>query len=198
MKKIAILLLLVLALAGCGKKESGIFTVQNDSSYTITFEIGQDYKVEKYSIDSGVSKTIPWKQYVLFYPVSHSGVITWKQSANKVVITNNTNIYKYQVRNSVLPIKILDNNQNILCGANKLKVDTISIPEGESEINCFKPMTQQSIILDNGEPFTIDGKQYTTIEKIGSSYYFNKNDGGKIKTSEINIAIEDNLILLYK
>ena len=52
MKKIAVLLLLVVALAGCGKKESGVFTVQNDSSHTVTFGIGQDHKVEKYSVET--------------------------------------------------------------------------------------------------------------------------------------------------
>ena len=197
MKKIAVLLLLVLVLAGCGKKESGILTVQNDSSYTVTFKIGQDYRIEEYSIDSGVSKNIPWKQYVLFYPVRPGGVITWNQSSNKVVITDNTNIYKYKVRNSVMPITILDNNQNILC-INKLKVDTISIPEGESEIECFRPMTNQSIILDKGTPFTIGSKEYTPIEKIGNDYYLNEEKDGKIKTSKINITIENNLIVIYE
>lgn len=197
MKKIAVLLLLVLALAGCGKKESGVFTVQNDSSYTVTFEIGQDYKVERYSIESAMSKNIPWKQYILFYPVSPGGVITLNQSSNKVVITNNTNIYKYKVRNSVMPITILDNNQNILC-INKLKVDTISVPEGESEIECFRPMTNKSIVLDKGTPFTIDSKEYTPIEKIGNDYYLNENNAGKIKTSKINITIGNNLIVIYK
>ena len=197
MKKIAVLLLLGLALAGCGKKESGIFTVQNDSSYTVTFKIGQDYKIEEYSIANGVVETIPWKQYVLFWTVSPDGVITWNQSSNKVVITNNTNIYKYKVRNSVMPITILDNNQNILC-INKLKVDTISVPEGESEIECFRPMTNQSIVLEKGTPFTIDSKEYTPIEKIGNDYYLNENNAGKIKTSKINISIENNLIIIYK
>ena len=197
MKKITVLLLLVLALAGCGKKESGIFTVQNDSSYTVTFKIGQDYKIEEYSIANGVVKTIPWKQYVLFWTVSPDGVITWNQSSNKVVITNNTNIYKYKVRNSVMPITILDNNQNILC-INKLKVDTISVPEGESEIECFRPMTNQSIVLEKGTPFTIDSKEYTPIKKIGNDYYLNENNAGKIKTSKINITIGNNLIVIYK
>lgn len=197
MKKITVLLLLGLALAGCGKKESGIFTVQNDSSYTVTFKIGQDYKIEEYSIANGVVETIPWKQYVLFWTVSPDGVITWNQSSNKVVITNNTNIYKYKVRNSVMPITILDNNQNILC-INKLKVDTISVPEGESEIECFRPMTNQSIVLEKGTPFTIDSKEYTPIEKIGNDYYLNENNAGKIKTSKINITIGNNLIVIYK
>ena len=196
MKKIAVLLMLVLALAGCGKKESGIFTVQNNSSYTVTFEIGQDYKVERYSIESAMSKDIPWKQYVLFYPVSPGGVITWNQSSNKVVISNNTTVYKYQVRNCVTPIK-LKNNQNILCLGN-LNIEMLNIPEGESEIECFKPITQQAIIIDNGTPFTIGSKEYTPIEKIGDSYYFNENDSGKIKTSKINISIESNLIIIYK
>ena len=197
MKKIAVLLLLVLALAGCGKKESGIFTVQNDSSYPVTFSIGQDYKTEKYTLESGKTKDVAWKQYVLFHSVSPSSIITWQERSNKVVITNNTPAYKYQVRNSVTPITMLDNNQNIL-SKNDEKADSLPIPEGESEIECFKPMAQQSIILDKGTPFTIGTKQYTPIEKIESSYYFNENDGGKIKTSKINIVIENNLIIIYK
>ena len=197
MKKIVVLLVLVLALAGCGKKESGIFTVQNNSSYTVTFSIGQDYKTEKHTLGSGKSKSIAWKQYVLFHSVNPGGIITWQESSNKVVITDNTNIYKYKVRNSVMPITILDNNQNILC-INKLKVDTISVPEGESEIECFRPMTNQSIVLDKGTPFTIDSKEYTPIEKIGNDYYLNENNAGKIKTSKINITIGNNLIVIYK
>lgn len=64
MKKIAVLLLLVLALAGCGKKESGVFTVRNDSSYTVTFNISQNYTSEKYTLESGESKKFPWKGYI--------------------------------------------------------------------------------------------------------------------------------------
>jgi hypothetical protein len=74
----------------------------------------------------------------------------------------------------------------------------LDIPEGESEIECFKPITQQSIIIDKGMPFTINDKSYTPIEKIGDSYYFNENNNGKIKTSKINISIENNLIIIYK
>ena len=196
MKKIAVLLLLVLALAGCGKKESGIFTVQNDSSYTVTFNISQDYKSEKYTLASGEAKEFPWKGYITFYPVSPDGVITYKQSSNKAIISNNTTVYKYQVRNCVTPIK-LNNSQNVLCLGN-LNIDMLDIPEGESEIECFKPITQQSIIIDKGMPFTINDKSYTPIEKIGDSYYFNENNNGKIKTSKINISIENNLIIIYK
>jgi len=197
MKKIAVLLLLVLALAGCGKKESGVFTVHNNSSYTVTFNISQDYQSEKHTLASGKSKAFSWKGYITFYTISPGGAITYKQSSNKVVITDNTNIYKYTVRNSIIPITILDNNQNILC-LNKLKTDAISIPEGESEIECFRPITQQSIIIDTGAPFTINDKSYTPIEKNGDSYYFNENDSGKIKTSKINISVESNLIIIYK
>ena len=191
MKKIAVLLLLVLALAGCGKKESGIFTVQNDSSYTVTFNISQDYKSEKYTLASGEAKEFPWTGYITFYPISPDGVITYKQSSNKAIISNNTTVYKYQVR-----IK-LNNSQNILCLGN-FNIDMLDIPEGESEIECFKPITQQSIIIDKGLPFTINDKSYTPIEKIGDSYYFNENNNGKIKTSKINISIENNLIIIYK
>lgn len=197
MKKIAVLLLLVLALAGCGKKESGVFTVQNNSSYTVTFNISQDYQSEKHTLASGKSKEFPWKGYIIFYTISPGGAITYKKSSNRVVITDNTNTYKYTVRNSIIPITILDNNQNILC-LNKLKVDTLSIPEGESQIECFSPITEQSIILDNGTPFTIGSKQYTPIEKIGASYYLNENNSGKIKTSKINISIGSYFILIYK
>ena len=197
MKKIAVLLLLVLALAGCGKKESGIFTVQNNSSYTVTFGIGQDYKVEKYSIESGGSKDIPWKQYVLFWTVSPKNIISCTESSNKAVIENNTKTYKYQVRNLITTVTLLDNNQNILCRNNK-KVDSITISERDQEIECFIPLTYQSIILAKGEPFDIDGKSYTPIEKTGNSYYLNEEKDGKIKTSKINITIENNLIVIYK
>ena len=197
MKKIVVLLLLVLALAGCGKKESGVFTVQNSSSYTVTFNISQDYQSEKHTLASGQSKEFPWKGYITFYTISPGGAITYTQSSNKVVITDNTNTYKYTVRNSITPITILDNNQNILC-LNKLKTDAISIPEGESEIECFRPITQQSIIIDTGVPFIINDKSYTPIEKIGDSYYFNEDNAGKIKTSKINISIESYFILIYK
>lgn len=197
MKRIAVLLLLVLAITGCGKKESGIFTVQNDSSYTVTFNISQDYKSEKYTLTSGEFKDFPWERYITFYTISPKGIITYKQSANKAVIINNTNIYKYQVRNSIAPITILDHDQNILC-LNNLKVDSISIPEGESEISSFMPITQQSIILGKGDVFTINNKHYYPIEKIGEFYYFNENNSGKIKTSKINILIENNLIVIYK
>lgn len=186
----------MLALAGCGKKESGIFTVQNDSSYTVTFNISQDYKSEKYTLASGEAKGFPWKEYITFYTVSPDGLITYKQSSNKAIISNNTTVYKYQVRNCVTPIK-LNNNRNILCLKN-LNIDMLDIPEGESEIECFKPITQQSIIIDKGMPFTINDKSYTPIEKIGDSYYFNENNNGKIKTSKINISIENNLIIIYK
>lgn len=57
--------------------------------------------------------------------------------------------------------------------------------------------TLETYIRKN-EPFTIDSKQYTPIEKIGSFYYFNEDDSGKIKTSKINISIEGNFILIYK
>ena len=158
MKKIAVLLLLVLAYAGCGKKESGIFTVQNNSSYTVTFNIGQDYKSEKYTIKSGESKGFPWQQYVLFYTTSPKNVISCTQNSNKAVITNAAPRYDYIIKNDVC------NNLNIIDGIYKngniseadrkfllsdqgASIDKIEIQKGEKSIKCFNEMELSDIIL---------------------------------------------------
>lgn len=220
MKKIAVLLLLVLVLAGCGKKESGIFTVQNDSSYTVTFGIGQDYKVEKYSIESGVSKDIPWKQYVHFWTVSPKNIISCTESSNKAVITNKKPLYNYIINNTVCDnLNILDGiykNGNIseserkfLLSKNDSNVDKIEIQKGETVIKCFNKLSTNDIIL-LGRELTISstesasGKEEKCREcntEGGLSFFYKieTNSDGKKKfiQKEISIEIKETSINRY-
>ena len=197
MKKIAVLLLLVLALAGCGKKESGVFTVQNDSSHTVTFEIGQDYKVEKYSIESGVSKDIPWKQYVLFWPVSPKNIISWTQGNNKATIKNKTDFYIASI-NNLLECKIIlqDNEKQIFVNktedswVNEISVDAKKINE---DIKLFRNINKSDIVLkQNTQIITEDGIDYTyQIKTSGNSFYLEKKweteNSSHVKTSHLQL-----------
>lgn len=220
MKKIAVLLLLVLALAGCGKKASGIFTVQNNSSHTVTFGIGQDYKVEKYSIESGSSKDIPWKQYVLFWTVSPKNIISCTESSNKAVITNKKPLYNYIINNTVCDdLNILDGiykNGNIseserkfLLSKNDSNVDKIEIQKGETVIKYFNKLSTNDIIL-LGRELTISstesasGKEEKCREcntEGGHSFFYKieTNSDGKKKfiQKEISIEIKETSINRY-
>ena len=213
MKKSAVLLLLVLALAGCGKKESGVFTVQNDSSHTVTFKIGQDYKIEEYTIANGVSKTIPWKQYVHFWTVSPKNIISCTESSNKAVITDKAPNYDYIIKNDVCNnLKILDgiykngdiseDDRKFLLSENGSSVKQITVSKGKKAIKCFNKLDTDDIIL-LGEELTISsaesasGKEEKCWEcktEDGKSFFYEiktNADGKKIFTKEeISIKIK--------
>lgn len=211
MKKIAVLLLLVVTLAGCGKKESGVFTVQNDSSHTVTFGIGQDHKVEKYSVESGRSKDIPWKQYILFYPISPTNIISHTQTNNKAVIKDKAPIYDYIIKNDVCNnLNILDGiykNGNIseddrkfLLSENGSTVDKIEMQIGETVIKCFNELNTKDIIL-LGKELTISSaesaskkeekcRECNTEEGRSFFYKIGTNSDGKKEFIKEEILIE--------
>ena len=197
MKKIAVLLLLVLALAGCGKKESGIFTVQNDSSHAVTFHINQDYQSEEYTILSKMSKDIPWKQYVTFYPVSPKNIISWTQSNNKAIIKNKTDFYIASISN-LLECKIIlqDNEKWIFVNetedswANEISIDSQKINE---HIKLFRNIKKSDIVLkQETQIITKDGIHYTyQIKTSGNNFYLEKKweteDSSHVKTPHLQL-----------
>ena len=220
MKKITVLLLLVLACAGCGKKESGVFTVQNDSSYTVTFNIGQDYKVEKYSIESGMSKNIPWKQYILFYSHSPTNIISYTQINNKAVIKDREPCYEYIIKNNVCDnLNIIDGpykngdiseaDRNFLLSDNGSSVKQVTISKGEKTIKCFNELSTNDIILLGKELVilqseSVSGKEEKCREcntEGGNSFFYEiltKSNGKKeFIRKEISIKIEKSSINRY-
>jgi lipoprotein len=214
MKKIAVLLLLVLALAGCGKKANGIFTVQNNSSHPVTFKIGQDYRIEEHSIGSGDSKDIPWKQYVLFYSVSPKNIISYTQSNNKAVIKDTEPCYEYIIQNNVCDnLNIIDGpykngdiseaDRKFLLSDNGLSVKQITIAKGEKTIKCFNELSTNDIILLGKELTILQSESVSEKEEKcrecntegGHSFFYKIV---KIPTARKNLSEKKFLLKLKK
>lgn len=99
MKKITVLLLLVLALAGCGKIESGTITIQNNSSYKVTCGVGENWTVSSHDILSGHTQQINWKNYVLVWNQTPENIVTCERTGDTVVLKNNTPSYIVYIEN---------------------------------------------------------------------------------------------------
>jgi len=115
MKKITVLLLLVLALAGCGKIESGTITIQNNSSYKVTCGVGENWTVSSHDILSGHTQQINWKNYVLVWNQTPENIVTCERTGDTVVLKDNTPSYTVYIKNTTgQAITIID----------KIKIDT--------------------------------------------------------------------------
>lgn len=99
MKKIAVLLLLVLTIAGCGKRESGTITIQNNSSYKVTCGVGDNWTVSSHEILSGHTKQVNWKNYVLVWNHTPENIVTCERTGDTVVLKNNTPSYIVYIEN---------------------------------------------------------------------------------------------------
>lgn len=100
MKKIAVLLLLVLTIAGCGKVESGIITIKNNSSYDVKCGVGENWTVKYYDIaHSGGIKTVDWKHYVLVWNEKPENLVTRKKIGDTVIFENNKPSYIVSIKN---------------------------------------------------------------------------------------------------
>ena len=99
MKKIAVLLLLVLAVAGCGKIESGTITIKNNSDHNIKCGVGEDYTVKYYDIASGSSQSVNWKRYALVWNETPKNLVTRKKIGDTVIFENNKPSYIVYIKN---------------------------------------------------------------------------------------------------
>lgn len=99
MKKITVLLLLVLAVAGCGKIESGTITIKNNSDHNIKCGVGEDYTVKYYDIASGSSQSVNWKRYALVWNETPKNLVTRKKIGDTVIFENNKPSYIVYIKN---------------------------------------------------------------------------------------------------
>ena len=89
MKKIAVLLLLILTIAGCGKIESGTITIQNNSDHNVICGVGENWTVKHYDIPAGHTKQVDWKNYVLVWNEEPGyDIVTRKRTGNTVIFEN--------------------------------------------------------------------------------------------------------------
>ena len=85
MKKIAVLLLLVLTIAGCGKIESGTITIKNNSDHNVICGVGENWTVKHYDIPAGHTKQVDWKNYVLVWNEKPENLVTRKKIGLKII-----------------------------------------------------------------------------------------------------------------
>ena len=202
MKKIAVLLLLVLALAGC---ESPTFdcVIENNSDYPAELFLLYHKKATNTNNDTLVLKANE-KTTVAFYYEADNVRLTSKNynvlekvSAQKYVITN-LEPTKYNIHN-LLPIEItfLDNGKNILANKDTKKLsDTASIPTGISECYFFRKIKSDDIVLQPIGEKAIGTSKYS-IEKI-ANYYFLQMEKNSTSVEKrkifIDVSSEDILI----
>lgn len=109
MKKIAVLLLLVLTIAGCGKIESGTITIKNNSDHSVTCGVGENWTVKHYDIPAGHTKQVDWKNYVLVWNEKPKNLVTRKKIGDTVIFENNKPSYIVYIENKTgQPITIND------------------------------------------------------------------------------------------
>lgn len=99
MKKIAILLLLVLTIAGCGKIESGTITIKNNSTHNIKCGVGENWTVKYYDVPAGHAKQVDWKNYVLVWNEKPENLVTRKKIGDTVIFENNKPSYIVSIKN---------------------------------------------------------------------------------------------------
>lgn len=99
MKKIGVSLLLILAVAGCGKIESGTITIQNNSTYNVTCGVGENWTVKHYDIPAGHTKQVDWKSYVLVWNETPKNIVTCKRSGSTAVLENNKPSHIVYIKN---------------------------------------------------------------------------------------------------
>ena len=165
MKKTILVGLIFVLLISCGKKESGTFVVQNNSSYTVHFGIGQDYRTEEYTVKAGQTKSIDWNQYLLFYPIYPKNIISYRQNNSKAVIVDMLPMCNYTIDNAICDsLDILDgkltnglindNDKKYILSNGSISVDKIKIEKGKKDIKCFRKINTSDIIL-SGKELTI-------------------------------------------
>lgn len=176
MKKIAVLLLLVLALAGC---ESPTFdcVIENNSDYPADILLFQHKKAPNTNDDTFTLRPTEKRTVAFYYDgdnvrlTSKNYNVLEKISKSKYVITN-LEPTKYNIHN-LLPIDItlLDNGKNILADKDTKKItDKVSIPIGISECYFFRKINPSDIVLQPNEEITTSIAKYS-IKKI-ANYYF--------------------------
>jgi len=204
MKKIAVLLLLVLALAlaGC---ESSTFdcVIENNSDYPAELFLLYHKKATNTNNDTVVLKANEKTTIAFYYEgdnvrlTSKNYNVLEKVSARKYVITN-LEPTKYNIHN-LLPIEItfLDNGKNILADKDTKKLsDTVAIPTGISECYFFRKIKSDDIVLQPIENLTKDSFTYS-VQGIAGLYFLKSTESSKPTTThEIRINISaDNIII---
>lgn len=99
MKKITVLLLLILTIAGCGKIESGTITIKNNSDHSVTCGVGENWTVKHYDIPAGHTKQVDWKNYVLVWNEKPKNLVTRKKIGDTVIFENNKPSYIVSIKN---------------------------------------------------------------------------------------------------
>ena len=159
MKKIAILLLLVLTIAGCGKIESGTITIKNNSTHNIKCGVGENWTVKYYDVPAGHAKQVDWKNYVLVWNEKPENLVTRKKIGDTVIFENNKPSYIVSIKNRtgkvitiIDKIKVLSDEKDeygnpklkeITCYAlakndeNDKYVETVNIPDSTEKEYAF-------------------------------------------------------------
>jgi len=199
MKKIAVLLLLVLTIAGCEGPTHSVL-IKNESHYQAVLRLsGHKSNDDRLILAPNQSRT------VLFYTFGNAELISKnlntliKENENRYVIKD-LQSQKYQVHNSLpIPLTLLDNEQHILADkSTNMNISSVNVPCGDSECYFFKQITSDAIILKTNIETPIGTTKYS-IMKIANIYYLQATETSQPpRKHKIFIDISsENIIVSY-
>lgn len=196
MKKLVLIVLIAILFVGCGKKEKGIVTIENKSSYPIEFEFAQNYESKMITLQPNNSIDCAWERYFHFIINKPSiNILKKQETKEKIVILNNDNLYSYTVQNGVCNLTMLDNNQFLLALPTNSPTDSITLNKGQSNIKTFRSLSVQNVIFDKN--ITIGTDQYLQFKRDGNLFYYKKTSGD-YSIAIIKVEISGNNIIIFK
>ena len=103
--------------AACGKKEKGTLTVQNTSAHPVSFSVGQNYRIDNYTVAAAQLKSVHWEYYNLFWIESPKNIVTYTQSGSTVTIADNPPSYTVLIKNQTgATLTVKDDGLYVLAG----------------------------------------------------------------------------------
>ena len=170
MKKIAVLLLLVIGLVSCGKKDFGTVTIKNDSQYEVRYGIGENYTTTNSTLARDSEKKIAWQHYFLFWIDTPKNIITFEKSNNTITIKDSAPLCTVIIKNKTgEEITVKDNGCFVLADKddnNKYK-DSLIVQSGTKECTFYGYLSDKNFEH-------LDKKQYEVVLKMET-----KEENGK-------------------
>lgn len=218
MKKIAVVILIVCLIISCGKKEKGVMTIENKSTYPVEIEFAQNYKSQTFNLAPLESKNCEWEHYHHCLVKSPSlNIIHTEEVDSHFIISNKKTSVHYRVINELpksidvnsgtmdISIRLIDNGQNLLL-KNGIYAEHIDIDPAKpyTDITLFRPITEKNIFISclnkdkNEAKFDFKyenetlSKTYKVIENTNGLYFQKISDDKKeLVISRIKINIVD-------
>lgn len=196
MKKLVLIALIAVLFVGCGKKEKGIVTIENKSSYPIEFEFAQNYESKMITLQSNNAIDCAWEHYFhCIIKKPSTNILKKQETKEKIVILNNDNLCSYTVKNGVCDLIMLDNNQSLLALPTNSPTDSITLNKGQSNIKTFRSLSVQNVIFNKN--ITIGTDQYLQFKRDGNLFYYEKTSGD-YSIVIIKVEISGNNIIISK